>query len=328
MEALLYVCFGMILMVGFAMSETPYRMCDLPTTVRIEHPHAQTSKAPYRIYVKEPQYYPDSILSLSVIGSLPFKTLFLQARDPDTGDTIGRFVRQSTLNVTQIWTCSNTDDTTITTTKLDKHEVILKWEAPSAKDYTGHVQFVGVVSFNDTSYWEDVTSATIPKGFPPIDVSTCGTEKGCFRFGKTDCGHHECDYIFTHSVVNNIINIELSAKGGYAGVGFSSDKEMGGDDILSCVRSAKASDVTRHYWTIFPHQLPKLRSRAVILQPETEMTSHYVSCRFSRYLNPDDRYSLDLNNPYHHLYAWGPTTGGKVQPINTELMRQEILVLP
>ena len=69
-----------------------------------------------------------------------------------------------------------------------------------------------------------------------------------------------------------------------------------------------------HYWTEVPYVAPKLQSNNPLTNQSTHLSNSRTACRFTRPLkvNGDDR-SLDLNNEWYQLYAWGPTYNSKFQ---------------
>ncbi|XP_064614403.1 DOMON domain-containing protein FRRS1L-like [Liolophura sinensis] len=137
-----------------------------------------------------------------------------------------------------------------------------------------------------------------------INVSSCGVDKNCVRFGSPNCGHRECTYMFTFRVIGDTVELELSAKTqGWVAIGFSSDKKMGADDVIACVRSVVPSKI-RALFLINPysHEKPHEKDIPVNLTA-AEYKDGYLSCRTRRAVSIDG--AMDLTNDWFHLYAWG-----------------------
>ena len=68
--------------------------------------------------------------------------------------------------------------------------------------------------------------------YQPIDVSSCGLSKGCYR-NPPNCQGLECDAIVTWRNEKNIVEFELSAQtDGWVALGLSYDCKMVGSFIV------------------------------------------------------------------------------------------------
>ncbi|XP_053118955.1 DOMON domain-containing protein FRRS1L isoform X4 [Hemicordylus capensis] len=92
---------------------------------------------------------------------------------------------------------------------------------------------------------------------PPVDpfakirVDDCGKTKGCFRYGKPGCNGETCDYFLSYRRIGADIEFELSAEtDGWVAVGFSSDKKMGGDDVMACVHDDNGRVRIHHFYNV------------------------------------------------------------------------------
>ena len=65
-------------------------------------------------------------------------------------------------------------------------------------------------------------------GFQPINFTGCGTEKGCFRYsrGSSRCPGGKCEYAATYRAKGDQGHFELSGRGDWVALGFSSDDAM------------------------------------------------------------------------------------------------------
>ncbi|NXR06629.1 FRS1L protein, partial [Semnornis frantzii] len=124
---------------------------------------------------------------------------------------------------------------------------------------------------------------------PPVDpfakirVDDCGKTKGCFRYGKPGCNAETCDYFLSYRRIGADVEFELSADtDGWVAVGFSSDKKMGGDDVMACVHDDNGRN-------------------------------NRVTCRFKRPVYvPREETIVDLHLSWYYLFAWGPAIQGKL----------------
>ncbi|XP_039188021.1 DOMON domain-containing protein FRRS1L isoform X6 [Crotalus tigris] len=92
---------------------------------------------------------------------------------------------------------------------------------------------------------------------PPVDpfakirADDCGKTKGCFRYGKPGCAADTCDYFLSYRRIGADIEFELSAEAdGWVAVGFSSDKKMGGDDVMACVHDDNGRVRIHHFYNV------------------------------------------------------------------------------
>ncbi|VDM59300.1 unnamed protein product [Angiostrongylus costaricensis] len=72
-----------------------------------------------------------------------------------------------------------------------------------------------------------------------MDMSTCGTTKGCL-FAPPECKPSaDCGIVFTYKVDGKYLNIELTGKApspnGFVAVGFSKDDQMVGNFVHGLV---------------------------------------------------------------------------------------------
>ena len=77
---------------------------------------------------------------------------------------------------------------------------------------------------------------------------------------------------------------------------------QGGEDVFMCLRSGSEVAI-RRYFNALRHETPTARNDN-IHDKQWELTDGRLSCRFSRALKVDFD-SVDLNNNWYQLYAWG-----------------------
>ncbi|MGH0121268.1 UNVERIFIED_CONTAM: hypothetical protein FKN15_074841 [Acipenser sinensis] len=151
---------------------------------------------------------------------------------------------------------------------------------------------------------------------PPVDpfarikVSDCGVTKGCFRYGKPGCDAETCDYFLSYRRIGADVEFELSADtDGWVAVGFSSDKKMGGDDVMGCVHDDNGRVRIHHFYNV--GQWAKEIKRNPARDEEGIFVNNRVTCRFKRpvYVSREETI-VDLHLSWYYLFAWGPAIQG------------------
>nr|XP_020660572.1 DOMON domain-containing protein FRRS1L [Pogona vitticeps] len=153
---------------------------------------------------------------------------------------------------------------------------------------------------------------------PPVDpfarirVDDCGKTKGCFRYGKPGCNAETCDYFLSYRRIGADIEFELSAEtDGWVAVGFSSDKKMGGDDVMACVHDDNGRVRIHHFYNV--GQWAKEIQRNPARDEEGIFENNRVTCRFKRPVKvPRDETIVDLHLSWYYLFAWGPAIQGSI----------------
>uniref|UniRef100_W5MD01 Ferric chelate reductase 1 like n=1 Tax=Lepisosteus oculatus TaxID=7918 RepID=W5MD01_LEPOC len=142
--------------------------------------------------------------------------------------------------------------------------------------------------------------------FAKIKVSDCGITKGCFRYGKPGCDAETCDYFLSYRRIGADVEFELSADtDGWVAVGFSSDKKMGGDDVMACVHDDNGRVRIHHFYNV--GQWAKEIKRNPARDEEGIFENNRVTCRFKRPVYvPREETLVDLHLSWYYLFAWGP----------------------
>ncbi|KAK3102876.1 hypothetical protein FSP39_014577 [Pinctada imbricata] len=147
-------------------------------------------------------------------------------------------------------------------------------------------------------------------------ISACGVTRSCFRYGDSaDCGHMTCKFFVSiaSDVTNENFDVELSGiTDGWIGIGFSSDKIMGGeDDIISCQKFHKDRVEIMSYVSRTRHSRPERLEPHYLNLTSSKSSDAYIYCRFvlpfSRPHVNGRRY-LDPTNDWYQMYARGPLT--------------------
>uniref|UniRef100_A0A8C9K8G3 Ferric chelate reductase 1 like n=1 Tax=Panthera tigris altaica TaxID=74533 RepID=A0A8C9K8G3_PANTA len=143
-------------------------------------------------------------------------------------------------------------------------------------------------------------------------VDDCGKTKGCFRYGKPGCNAETCDYFLSYRMIGADVEFELSADtDGWVAVGFSSDKKMGGDDVMACVHDDNGRVRIQHFYNV--GQWAKEIQRNPARDEEGVFENNRVTCRFKRPVNvPRDETIVDLHLSWYYLFAWGPAIQGSI----------------
>ncbi|XP_043364533.1 DOMON domain-containing protein FRRS1L isoform X2 [Dermochelys coriacea] len=137
---------------------------------------------------------------------------------------------------------------------------------------------------------------------PPVDpfakirVDDCGKTKGCFSYRR----------------IGADVEFELSADtDGWVAVGFSSDKKMGGDDVMACVHDDNGRVRIQHFYNV--GQWAKEIQRNPARDEEGIFENNRVTCRFKRPVYvPRDETIVDLHLSWYYLFAWGPAIQGSI----------------
>nr|KAF6433451.1 ferric chelate reductase 1 like [Molossus molossus] len=148
--------------------------------------------------------------------------------------------------------------------------------------------------------------------FAKIKVEDCGKTKGCFRYGKPGCNAETCDYFLSYRMIGADVEFELSADtDGWVAVGFSSDRKMGGDDVMACVHDDNGRVRIQHFYNV--GQWAKEIQRNPARDEEGVYENNRVTCRFKRPVNvPRDETIVDLHLSWYYLFAWGPAIQGSI----------------
>ncbi|NXY85421.1 FRS1L protein, partial [Alcedo cyanopectus] len=171
--------------------------------------------------------------------------------------------------------------------------------------------------FSLVMIYSDYTGYPFPTA-PPVDpfakirVDDCGKTKGCFRYGKPGCNAETCDYFLSYRRIGADVEFELSADtDGWVAVGFSSDKKMGGDDVMACVHDDNGRVRIQHFYNV--GQWAKEIQRNPARDEEGVFENNRVTCRFKRPVYvPREETIVDLHLSWYYLFAWGPAIQGSI----------------
>ncbi|KAL3831553.1 hypothetical protein ACJMK2_023292 [Sinanodonta woodiana] len=182
------------------------------------------------------------------------------------------------------------------------------------KKFKGHhlhkvVQYKNYAAIGHKEPWRKSKRST-NQSMDITDPMECGKTRGCFRFGEPDCQHFQCQYFMSYRVVDGGVDLEMSARTpGWVAVGFSSDANMGGDDVIACHTTFPASVQVGYYKNPYAHNHPvKQAGDKFLMTTKTEHREGYVYCKVRL---PDEVEGMvDLSNDWYQLYAWGPISPG------------------
>ncbi|MEQ2175127.1 DOMON domain-containing protein frrs1l [Goodea atripinnis] len=144
------------------------------------------------------------------------------------------------------------------------------------------------------------------------------------EYGKPGCDAETCDYFLSYRRIGTDVEFEMSADtDGWVAVGFSSDKKMGGDDVMGCVHDDNGRVRIHHFYNV--GQWAKEIKRNPARDEEGIFENNRVTCRFKRPLYvPREETLVDLHLSWYYLFAWGPAIQGKSedQIINLPLLKR------
>ncbi|KAI8515499.1 DOMON domain-containing protein frrs1l [Branchiostoma belcheri] len=289
-------------------------------------------------------------MSLNGRPGVQVQRFAVQAREISSYRPVGTFVNRP--NTAQTVDCGHQNDTIISRhgNGTETRNLSLTWTAPNNTEI-GDVEFIANVRQVGEASWANLKSRRVRQivnltfrnpvkqatpqifltlkgrvtagsrymdgepNFPPINMSECGTVKGCFRYGKKDCTAETCRYAMSYRTEGENVVFELAADtDGWVAVGFSSDRMMNGDDVLACVNARKGRQervVFRHYYN--NHHRPAQQDINPIIGHGTLVRDGRIYCRFTRPRKVDnDNYSVDLDATWYFLYAWGPANDGNI----------------
>uniref|UniRef100_A0A8C4NPN4 Ferric-chelate reductase 1-like n=1 Tax=Eptatretus burgeri TaxID=7764 RepID=A0A8C4NPN4_EPTBU len=131
------------------------------------------------------------------------------------------------------------------------------------------------------------------------------------RYGAPDCTADTCEYFLSYRRLSDDVEFELSAEtDGWVAIGFSSDRKMGGDDVMACVYHAGNVRV-QHYQTV-GQWVRELRQNPA-RDEEGMFADGRLTCRFRRPLSSRRQEDMvDLHLGWYFLFAWGPASHGMV----------------
>ncbi|KAM6453443.1 DOMON domain-containing protein FRRS1L isoform 5-T6 [Liasis olivaceus] len=209
------------------------------------------------------------------------------------------------------WAIAADESTGSETRSVRGREMDAKGDRPAEK-HQPHDSSYGTFAseFYDTRFLSDdgypFPTAPPVDPFAKIRVDDCGKTKGCFRYGKPGCNADTCDYFLSYRRIGADIEFELSAEAdGWVAVGFSSDKKMGGDDVMACVHDDNGRVRIHHFYNV--GQWAKEIQRNPARDEEGIFENNRVTCRFKRPVKvPRDETIVDLHLSWYYLFAWGP----------------------
>ncbi|XP_074641316.1 uncharacterized protein LOC141899062 [Tubulanus polymorphus] len=299
----------------------------------------QTTSSPYTVTVNPTSgaksnitYQPNETFNITIDGgSKEIEGIFIQARRIDTQhDTlqpIGTF-DTSTASKTQKRCLSPYGSALTHSEEIKTHQMTLTWTAPATSE--GHLQFfVTIVEHFDT-FWVKIPSDKIlydPQAGPlpteptvmsktvDIDLSGCGTTKGCFR-SPSGCVADQCEYVatYTNDATGNAINFELGTRvpdgwpSSYISIGFSDNKHMGTDSVISCMYYKPENKFmivnSYNYGTM---NIPVSPADAGLSEQQASLQNNRLRCSFKRLkvVTPMNDKIYNLNTKWYLLLARG-----------------------
>ncbi|XP_032230076.1 putative ferric-chelate reductase 1 isoform X2 [Nematostella vectensis] len=291
----------------------------------------RTEPSPYSITVTPGSYTPGSEVSVAINGISHFKGFIMQARQAGHSGPpypIGTFNSPLPAFTQKIW-CSGGDYGNTVGHNHSKGynftSVTLKWRAPDKA--AGNIIFWASVVETFDRFWVDLKSVAVsgasglPSTTPPlgrdfqISKSGCGKAKGCFSEPVQCTGSHDCTFLMTYQDNGSDVTFELSAKAGYAAMGFNYKQEMDATDSITCSTSASGAVEIRRYY--LDHHRPTrydISNTSDIKAIEKSYADGIVKCRFTRKKAPQSPNMRNLNTNWYMIFAWsGVSTTGVLE---------------
>ncbi|RNA06657.1 ferric-chelate reductase 1 [Brachionus plicatilis] len=145
----------------------------------------------------------------------------------------------------------------------------------------------------------------------------CGKRLGCFTF-PSNCKDSECTFIYKWGsfISNNSHQFILATKiddpnlvnSAWLAIGFSTDSQMGNDDVIICKNSNVEKSIQRYFNSgkFTPSLLDPRNPEIGISDPRILINNNFMICSFTREKsNPNFQNYFDLNNKFHILSAYG-----------------------
>ncbi|XP_020282269.1 putative defense protein 3 [Pseudomyrmex gracilis] len=131
----------------------PVDACVKPRPNQPYHGQARSqplNTSPYKILASSSQYGPNSQITVTIGGNVPFKGFFLQARDAGTNEWIGSWAQTPNTNTHPECSAVTHAD------PRDKEQATFIWNAPP--NSRGRVYFTGSILKDYATYWSDLVS--------------------------------------------------------------------------------------------------------------------------------------------------------------------------
>ncbi|KAH3696358.1 hypothetical protein DPMN_083822, partial [Dreissena polymorpha] len=271
-----------------------------------------------------------------------FRSFMIQARrvDPNrrTGEPIGTFTSLDSA-VLAVEDCPGTYGAALVSSDFsEKRNVRLVWN--SFDTFQGHLEFRVTFVQDETTFWVREKSVTIYDPNEPIaemkrpeyilapirtiDVTDCGSKKGCYRMPE-GCREIECEYIVTWRNINaGTTEFEMSAitdgfNDRYFALGLSTDIYMGDDLVFECVHNHTSGRVEVFQSINYKDNTNKrlIKPKDGLLSEEGSYNNGRLRCRFRRdnRVNNEEltNYGL-ISRPWRLLMARGPSHRGNILP--------------
>lgn len=116
------------------------------------------------------------------------------------------------------------------------------------------------------------------------------------------------------------IDFEIFGKKEYTAIGFSTDKEMGRDSVLGCLKTSDPTPRVRAFYSDSKSQPKTLDSYNGITSEKNEVDGAAKRCRFSRRKEKDgsEVFALSSGNSYFLLVASGSVESSTIEYHGTD----------
>ncbi|KAL4232133.1 DOMON domain-containing protein frrs1L [Mactra antiquata] len=318
-------------------SGAPWYTCITMFPVHNDVQQQPALSSPFQVIADQTSYFPGTILQLKINSTMSgrtFKGFQMRAR-PVNGDTeqvVGQFVNAST-NVSRTLDCLGDVQNVVTNRDAtSKEEVTLTWMMSESN--FGNIEFVVTFVEDFNTFWTEVTTQITVIGvadelnaeivsteFNDINWDSCGSGKGCFLYPRL-CSGSNCYTGLTYQITNESLRFEMfGPQLGYIAVGFSEDKLLGYDEMISCTGDGDILSIQRGYSTddaFFERQY-----KNGITNIQVSIQDDKLYCSFTRPVSMNifneghtTQTMVDLTQSYYIMLAWGDVFDG------TDVLRQ------
>lgn len=286
----------------------------------------QTTEVPFKLSFSSDSYTPGQEINVTLSSPTdkPFKGFFVVAHRTvgDRERPVGTVIKYPEEKAKPL-PCVYEENAAIT---HKNNETITSleytWRAPTSNEGDLVFKYMVVVDFE--TFWIDERSHTLNSSTPlssvpyveqenqdisGINWDDCGISKGCFLYPR-HCSGSDCSAAVTfRPVQNDTMEFEMFiADNEYIAVGFSHDKLMGKDHVLSCTGANLKLSVQngynpfQYYMRVFRDDITNMSVRTQDGNTVCRLVRPRVMEVFTEYWGNE---TFDLNNRYYLSLAWG-----------------------
>lgn len=209
----------------------------------------QKTSAPYNISVSSKTYSPNQKINVTieVKSTYYIKGFLMVARKKGDTESFGRFIPTDETHGLQ---CSNKIDSGIThSTNTKRYSMHFIWEAPATN--VGELQIMATIIKSKVTFWLNVMSEVMTPINVMSEVMTTSTNRPLITTTERQTNEMNCNPTSkcqirwqmdkTAGVTKFDFSLNSGATNMYIALGLSSDRKMGSDSVMECLRYPNGS---------------------------------------------------------------------------------------